>query len=227
MAGTTRSTFSIRARLLVLALVAVAPLMFDRIRLLEADRAERVNDAYDQAMSLVRQGVEAQREIVVAARAVLQVVARAHGATVKSGDTCNQLFSDIDLDVPWLKGLSAVDPDGRIVCSTFPNAIGLNLSDRDYFQQAIRTGGFVLSDYLVGRLQHGPTIVAVLPTRGADQAVNGLITGAIDLHWIGRLSNAVKEHPGSMAIVIDGRGHCSPAIRTWRAGSAGRSPETR
>src|ERR1700680_4318203 len=203
---TGRPTFSIRARLLILAILAVTPLMFDRIRLLEADRTEHITGAYNQAMGLARQGVEAQQEIIVAARAVLQVVAQAHAATVKSGETCNRLFSEIALDVPWLKGLSVVGLDGRIVCSTFPNAVGLNLSDGDYFQQAVRTGNFVLSDYLVGRLRNGPTVVAALPTRDPDQAVTGVINSAIDLHWIGRLTSVVKEHPGAMAIVVDGKG---------------------
>lgn len=210
LAGATKprapARFSIRARLLMLAVLAVAPLMFDRVRLLEADRAEHIAGGYGQATELTRQGVALQQQIIVAARAVLQVVARAHAATLKSGDTCNQLFSDIGLDVPWLKGVSAVDLDGRVVCSTFPNAVGLSLADRDYFQRAVRTGEFVLSDYLVGRFQQAPTIVAVIPVRGAGNAVTGLITAAIDLHWIGRLSEAVRDHPGSMAIVIDGKG---------------------
>jgi diguanylate cyclase (GGDEF)-like protein len=201
-----RARFSILARLLMLAVLAVAPAMLDRIRLLEADRLELIAGGYAQATELARQGVALQQQVIVAARAVLQVVARAHTATLKSGDACNQLFSDIGLDVQWLKGLSAVDPDGRIVCSTFPNAIGLNLSDRYYFQRTIRTGEFVLSDYLFGRLQHAPTIVAVMPIRGANRVVTGMITAAIDLQWIGRLSDAVRDHPGSMAIVVDGKG---------------------
>src|ERR1700694_1794549 len=202
IASALRPRFSIRARLLVLAVLAVAPLMFDRIRLLEADRLEHIAAAYDQAMSVARQGVEAQQEIVVAARAVLQVVSHAHMTAVKSGDTCIALFSNITLEVPWLKGLSAVGLDGRIKCSTFPNAIGLDLSDRPYFRHAVASGNFGLSDYLVGRLQRAPTIVAILPTRGADGKVAGVFTAAIDLHWIGRLTNAIKEHPGSMAFVI-------------------------
>ena len=213
-----RPTLSIRARLLVLAVLAVAPLMFDRIRLLEANRTEHIVDAYNQAMVLARQRVEAQQEIIVAARAVLQVVARAHAATVKSGETCNRLFSEIAFEVPWLNSLSVIGLDGRIVCSTFPNAAGLNLSDRDYFQQAVRTGNFVLSDYLVGRLRNGPTVVAALPTRDPDQAVTGVINAAIDLHWIGRLTSVVKEHPGAMAIVVDGKGTLlarHPDSDTW------------
>ncbi len=195
---------SIRVRLLMLAVLAIAPLMFDRVRLLEADRAEHVAAAYRQARMLARQALEGQQDVVVAARAVLQVVARAHAAGARSGQSCSELFAHTAIDVPWLKGLSLVDREGRIVCSTFPNAEGLDLSDRPYFREVTRTGDFVVSDYLVSRLQNSPAIVAALPTRGPDRSMTGMITASIDVHWIGRLNDAVKDRQGAMAIVVDG-----------------------
>jgi len=205
MSRSLNSSFSIRARLLLLAALAVAPLLFDRIRLLEANRIERIETAYDQAMGLARQAAQAQHEMVIAARAVLQVVSRTWAAA-KSGETCDRLFPDIMLHVPWLKGLTVVGLDGRIVCSTFPNAAGLDLSDRDYVQAAVRTGEFVLSEYLIGRMQNGPTLVAAVPTHGPDQTINGLINAAIDLRWIDWLSGGINEHPGAMAVLIDRQG---------------------
>ena len=85
-----RPSLSIRARLMVLAMVALAPLMFDRIRAIEADRAERINAANQQALALVRQGIEAQREAVISARAFLQVAARAHATLATTADACNR-----------------------------------------------------------------------------------------------------------------------------------------
>jgi diguanylate cyclase (GGDEF)-like protein len=199
-------TFSIRARLLLLAVLAVAPLLVDRIRLLEADRSERLAAGYDQAMELARRGADEQRELVIAARAVLQIVSRTWVAAAPTGETCQQLFSDMTLNVPWLKGVTVVGVDGRVVCSTLPNAAGLNLSDRGYFQEALRTGKFVLSNYLVGRLQKGPTIVAVMPTRGPDQTISGVINAAIDLQWIGRLNGTLKAHPHATAVLVDAEG---------------------
>jgi diguanylate cyclase (GGDEF)-like protein len=206
--------FSIRARLVLLAVLAVAPLMVDRIRLLEAERSQRLAAGYDQAMGLARRAADAQREQVIAARTVLQIVSRTWSHTwsqtwaiaAPSGETCHQLFSDMTLNVPWLKGVTVVGVDGRIVCSTLPNAAGLNLSDRGYFQEALRTGQFVLSNYLVGRLQKGPTIVAAMPTRGPDQAISGVINAAIDLQWIGRLNGTLKGHPHAIAVLVDADG---------------------
>ncbi len=50
-APSRRPTLSIRARLVILALLAVVPLMLDRVRLLEQ---ERIDDAATEVLELAR-----------------------------------------------------------------------------------------------------------------------------------------------------------------------------
>ena len=45
-----KPTLSIRARLVILALLAVVPLMVDRVRLLEQTRRERIDDATTETL---------------------------------------------------------------------------------------------------------------------------------------------------------------------------------
>jgi hypothetical protein len=65
---------SIRARLIVVALVAIAPLMIDRVRSLERARVDRAELARTEVVDLARGGAAAQRETIYAIRAMLQVV---------------------------------------------------------------------------------------------------------------------------------------------------------
>jgi diguanylate cyclase (GGDEF)-like protein len=199
-----KPALSIRARVLVLVALAIAPLLFDRIRLLETERAERVAAASQEAISLAHRGIEAQQQIVLAARSVLQVIARGYAAG--SPESCNRFIADASADVPWMKSLLVIGLDGRITCSNIRSTIGLDLSDRAYFRQVLRTGDFVLSDYLFGRLQQAPTIVAALPVRGPDAKVSAVIATGMDLEWIGRLGNAVAGPKGMSALLIDGSG---------------------
>ena len=199
-----KPALSIRARVLVLVALAIAPLLFDRIRLLHTERADRIAAASQEALSLARRGIEAQQQITLAARSVLQVIARGYGAG--SAASCDRFIAQVGADVPWMKSLLIIGADGRVTCSNFPNTVGLDLSDRAYFQQALRTGDFVLSDYLFGRLQRAPTIVAALPVRAPDAAISGVIATGIDLEWIGRLGDAVTGRKGMSALLIDGNG---------------------
>src|SRR5262245_57307278 len=97
-AEAVKSMPSIRIRLLMLAALAVAPLMIDRIRLLEADRREHVAAAFEQAMTLARQAQQAQQDIVTGAHAVLQIVARAL-PPLRSIETCDEAFPRTPIDV--------------------------------------------------------------------------------------------------------------------------------
>ncbi len=61
-----KPALSIRARVLVLVALAIAPLLFDRIRLLQTERADRIAAASQEAISLARRGIEAQQQITLA-----------------------------------------------------------------------------------------------------------------------------------------------------------------
>ena len=79
---------SIRARLMLLALLAVVPLTLDRVRLLEGTRAERTEMAANEAIDLAKRGASAQLEMINSTRAVLEVVARAYITLARSGQDC-------------------------------------------------------------------------------------------------------------------------------------------
>ena len=146
---------SIRGRLVVLALLIVIPLMVDRVRLLEASRSERIASTATEVLDLTRRSAEGQREIITTVRAMLQVTARAYVAMLGDGDTCNLYVRDLVGNMPWIKGISIIGPDGRIKCSTLPSAIGLDMSDRPHYEEAIRTK-LCGRDYLVGRANRPP-----------------------------------------------------------------------
>src|SRR5215472_18893059 len=116
--GAVTPALSIRARLVMLALLAVAPLLIDRIRLVEAERAERMAGAGRQALEIARRDIEAQQEGLAAARAMLEVAARSYVALGARPDGCEQLLSALVAGVRWIRTLSVARSDGRIVCST-------------------------------------------------------------------------------------------------------------
>src|SRR5487761_920711 len=86
---------SIRARLLVLALLAIAPLMVERVHGLEAARAARTKRANADVVDLARRGVEAQREIISSVRAILQIVSRVYAKVPIDRSNCNQYMAGL------------------------------------------------------------------------------------------------------------------------------------
>jgi diguanylate cyclase (GGDEF)-like protein len=196
----------IRGSLVLLALLIVVPLMAERVRLIEASRNERIAFTATEVLDLTRRGAEGQREIITTVRAMLQVTARAYVTMLARGETCNLYIRDLVGTMPWIKGMSIIGPDGRIKCSTLPTAIGLDMSDRPHYEEAIRTRDFVVSDYLVGRANQLPAIVAAYPAQAIDPTVNAVVVASVDLHWVGSLMAALERRPGATVLLIDAAG---------------------
>jgi diguanylate cyclase (GGDEF)-like protein len=196
----------IRARLIVLALVAVVPLMLERMHGLEVARLEHVQQAHTEAIDLARRGADAQREVIYSVRALVQVLARSYVTMVAKGEKCDVFLADFISNVPWIRSISIVGPDGRIVCSTTPLAVGLNVSDRAYFKDAVAKNEFVLSNYLVTRALRTPSIVAAYPARTEDNTLEGIVIASIDLQWINDLLATASRRDGGTLLVVDGRG---------------------
>ncbi len=197
---------SIRARLVILALLAVVPLMLDRVRLMEASRTERIEVAAAEVVDLARRGAQGQREIITTVRALLKVTARAYVAMLARGENCNLYMRDLAGNIPWIKGMAVVGPEGRITCAMLPSALGLSMLDRPHYHEALRTRDFVVSDYLIGRATKTPAIVAVYPTQAIDTAVNAAIVASVDLEWINELIGSLAHRPGSTVLLVAANG---------------------
>ncbi len=197
---------SIRARLIVLALLAISPLMLERVHGLQTARAERILRAQDEAVDLARRGAEGQREIIYSVRALLQVVARVYPHMPPEPSACNQDLRDLTRNVPWLRALSIAGSNGQVRCSTNPRMVGLNVADRAHFQNAVSRRDFAISDYVIGRVEREPSLVAAFPAVGEDGAVTGVALAMVNLRWLGDLTATVARRPGESVFLIDGAG---------------------
>ena len=197
---------SIRARLIIVALVAVAPLMFERVRGLEKARAERTEHAHAQVIDMARSGAEAQREVTYSLRALMQVVAGLYARTPLQAGDCNHVLTDLAGNIPWLRSMGVAGVNGQITCATDPRAIGLNIADRPYFQKALGSRDFALSDYLIDRLDAIPSLVAALPAMKSDGSINGVVLAVMNLQWIGDLAAKTVQRSGTSVLLVDGGG---------------------
>ena len=202
----SKPILSIRARLIVLALLVITPLVFDHVYGLQLAREHRIDRARTEAIDLARRGTESQREIIYSARALLQIVGRAYGRMPADPTNCNHYLTTLTANVPWIRVLSVAGTDGRIACSTELDAIGLNVSDRAHFQNALYSHDFTLSDYLVNRLHQVPGLIATFPAIGDDGTVDGVVLAAINLKWIGELVATATQRSGASVLLLDGGG---------------------
>ncbi|MGL4559242.1 MAG: GGDEF domain-containing protein, partial [Afipia sp.] len=75
-----KALFGIRARLVLLALILVVPLMLDRVRLLEDSRSRQMMQAANELSELAKHTADAQREIISTVQAVVKSSAYIYAA---------------------------------------------------------------------------------------------------------------------------------------------------
>ena len=202
----SKRALSIRARLMILAVIAIVPIVLERIYNEQFDRSERIDAAYKQALSLAQRAAAAQNDVFVSTRAFLTVLAGTRVVTSPSDPSCDQLLKSIAAPERWIRALSVANLDGRIICSSNPAALGLDISKRPHFTGAVKTGAFVLSDYFVGTRDPTPLIIASLPQRNANGAIESVVLATLDLHWLGQIASALAVRSGSIMLMVDGQG---------------------
>jgi len=201
-----KPSFGIRPRLVLLALVLVVPLMLDRVWVLEQSRAEQVRIATDNLAKAARQSAAAQREVLSSVEALLRSVAYIQVAAEQTGRSCAILRASLRFEIPWIISLSVVGKDGRISCSTMPNYVGLDISDRPYYRKTIETHGFVVSDLVISRLNRHPLLLGTYPTSAIEGGEPSVIIAGLNMEWIGKLMASLAERPGASAVLVDSKG---------------------
>jgi diguanylate cyclase (GGDEF)-like protein len=201
-----KALFGIRARLALLALILVVPLMLERVRSLEDTRARQVAAASSEFASLAQHSADGQREVISSVEAMLKSAAYIRASAGGVGKSCLILRASLTVDLPWIRSMSIVGKNGRVQCSTLNGLVGVDLSDRPYFKKMQETRGFVLSDYLFGRASKEPTIVAAYPVAAVDQDEDAFVIATVNLDWMSLVMSNLGGRPGVSAVLVDGAG---------------------
>jgi diguanylate cyclase (GGDEF)-like protein len=201
-----KKLLGIRARLALLALILVTPLMLERARSLEDSRAKQIAQAIQEFSSTARQSVQAQREVISSVETMMKSTAYIRASAGGVGRSCDMLRASMQVELPWIRSMSIVAGNGSVQCSTLPGLVGVDLSDRAYLRKAVQTNGFVFSDYLLARAAKLPIMTAAYPVSAISASEDAVIVAGINLDWMSKIMGDLGGRPGVSAVLIDGEG---------------------
>src|ERR1700759_5422954 len=144
-----KQLLGIRARLALLAVILVAPLMLERARSLETARARQIALASEEFSNLAKHSADTQREVIMSVETLLKSAAYVRASVAGIGRSCDLLRASLPTKLPWIRNVMVAGQDGRIQCSTNNDLVGVDLGDRPYFRRAQATRNFVFSDFLL------------------------------------------------------------------------------
>ena len=202
----SRNFSGIRARVALLALILVAPLVLERAYSLEEARGKEIALATQGFHNIAQHSVQAQREIIASVETMMKSAAyiSASAGSIERG--CDILGSSLKIELPWIRTISIANGDGRLECSTLPKLVGMDVSDRGYFKKAVESGGFVFSDYLFARISKRPTMMGAYPVAAIAPGEQAVILASIDLDWMSKILGDLDGWPGVSVVLIDSEG---------------------
>ena len=111
-----KALLGIRARLALLALILVVPLMVERVRSLEDTRTKQVAAASQEFVGLAQHSADAQREVISSVEAMLKSAAYIRASAGGVGKSCLILRASLTVDLPWIRSMSVVPERMLSVC---------------------------------------------------------------------------------------------------------------
>ena len=200
-----KKLLGIRARLAMLALMLVAPLMLERVRSLDETRTRQIVAASEEYANIAHHSAETQREVISSVETMLKSAAYIRAASgIAKG--CEILRASLPANLPWIRSIMLVSKEGVVQCSTLNIQVGLNISDRDYFRKAQQTRDFVFSDYLFGKTNNRPIMMAAYPVSAINPEEESVAVAGINLDWLSKIMANLGGRPGISSLLIDSTG---------------------
>ncbi len=120
--------------------------------------------------------------------------------------TMNTWLQRRTVELPMMNGFNLMDTKGMVIASSNPNAVGLDLSFRDYFQTAIR-GTIPKTEPRLSTITDEVLLAVVFPVKNMDGTIVGVLSGDISFAKVyDTVFRGVAVGERGYAFAIDGKG---------------------
>lgn len=194
-------------RAVLLILLALIPAALVQLHLDREARRARLEQVHGEALRIARLVAGEQQRIFEGARHVLTAMAASEVVrSARPGPECDAYMAGITQAFPRYTAAWTVDPNGRAICAPSEGFRVQDVSDRAFFREAMRTGGFALGELVEGRTTGRQTLHAALPVHDAQGQVAAVAVLGLSAEWLGAQLAAVPLPPGANLLAVDRAG---------------------
>ena len=197
---------SLLARLLLVVSIALVPAL--AFQAYTESQAQRIRQQFmeDEALRLVRLVNAEQQRIAEGAEQALDTLSGVPAIQDKLPELCPSLLANLLAQSPRYGFASVIGLDGHLLCASVPFDAGVDLSNRAYFRDVLRTGGFVIGEYTVGRVTGLKQIPMAKPFRNRDGSIAGVLEIGLNLAWLGQQIEQLGLPPEVSVAIMDRNG---------------------
>ncbi len=226
MTPTTKSSRSLRLRLIQLVLLALLPALGLIIYGAREQRQNATSNAETEALRLARILAASHQGLIDSTGHLLAALARI--PEIRNGERagCIALLAGLMREYPLYSNLAFADIKGEVFCQGLLATKSTNIFDRAYFQRAIKEQNLSLGDYQIGRATGKATLNLGYPILDRGGTATGVVFAAIDLAWFNQIVAAAELPKNSTLTLYDRHGTVLaryPESEQWIGKAAGES----
>jgi len=196
----------IRFTLILLVLLTLIPAWALFLYLGKAERENLVRATKREMLGLARLTSAQFLAVVEGTHRLLQPLAKTREVREGDSQACSELLASLLEGHPLYANLLVTGPDGKAWCSAIPEAVGVDYSDRDWFQRAIVERRFVMGAYVVGKVTGKPIAPSAYPVLTDSGELAGVIVAALDLSWLNRMLAGLPLPEGAVLSILGADG---------------------
>jgi diguanylate cyclase (GGDEF)-like protein/PAS domain S-box-containing protein len=193
----------IKFRLIGMVLLVIVPVTVIIATGLLRERARDIEAAHVRAQDIARRGGERYRSSIAGMQNLLRTLALVPEVASGSPDACAAFLDRAGRQIAWASRFWMLDTSGRNICATMKAFVGTDLSDREYFKNAMATRQFAFTDFIRGRADGIQTTVLTLPILDDRGAVTRVLAVSLRLEWFASLFSEVSDQSGASVILFD------------------------
>ncbi|MBR0693406.1 response regulator [Bradyrhizobium lablabi] len=197
---------TILSRLLTLLAVALLPTLAIQAANESNLRRKRQVEVQDQALSLAKLAAEEQQQTIQGIRQVMMALSELPAVKSRDGKSCNEALAGMKSRFPAFLTFLITDVHGQPFCDTNSERNPVNVSERAYFADALKTGAFTVGEFSTGLSIPRRVIQFALPFYGDDGRMSGVIIAPLGLDWLADSVARMDVPAGGALAIMDRNG---------------------
>ncbi len=197
---------SLRARLLLLVLLAVLPVLG---LILYTDLEQRklaATQAQEDALRFARLAAADQAQLIQGMHQLLAALAQLPAVRDGDPDTCTTLFTNLLKQYPVYANLGAARPNGEVFCSVAPFTQPLSVAGSAWFQRVVQRHEFTIGEYQRSLVTGKFTLVLGYPVLDTVDKVQAVVAASLDLGRLNQLAAQAQLPAGATLTAVDRNG---------------------
>ncbi len=190
--------------MLAIVLVIFSPL-FGLIALNYQEQREYAEaKASTEALLITKNLATQHSQQIESAQQLLITLAEIPIVKTQNVEVCNDVFARLlEQYAGKYSNIAQLDLEGTVICSSLPEALGLNYAEEQWYKDLIQTHNITFGSYRTGRITGLPVLPINYPVLNEQGELQGIVSVTLSLEWFSTFLDTSTIPPQTNITVLN------------------------